>query len=949
MYQSKRSVFLVAVALVAATPILGQPSLFRGPGTPENPGPNVVVRHGLEVAAEVLSNNPASLWIDLPDAPAILVEQSDFEQRRGNGLVWRGRVPYAGDSQVVLTRHKGLVAGTIQIDGDTYEIAPGPGRSQAIKKLDLASFPACDGGPIAPGSANDSGVAAGPSAPATAGAADPNAEMHLLAMYTPQARDAAGGVAGIEATIQAAVDNANTAFANSNMFGRYVLVHTALANYNDSGNLSNDLSWIRTDATTAGLRDQHGADMVSLIVNSGGCGIGYVQRNPGPGFAGSAFQVTVRSCAVGNLTFAHEHGHNLGFEHDPANSSAYPSAGSFDWSFGSAIGGNVARTVMAYPAACTSSCTRLMYHSNPDVFYGGFPTGNAADRDNARTGDTTAYIAHDFRPDATPATLVSISVAPSTANIITGATQQFTATGHYDDATTDDLTFDVAWSSANTAVATINGSGVATGQGDGAASITAALDGVTSNAATVNVTSPTLTSIVVTPASASVETTETQQFTATGHYDDSSSNDITSSVSWASSNAAAATINGSGEATGVAAGSSNITASLDGVTSTPATLTVTDPTLVSITVAPANVNLAPGGNQQLTATGAYSNGTNQDLTAAAAWSSSNAGAASVAAGLVTANAVGSANVTATADGVTSNAASVTVAEAFNLTGFSPTVIPFDAAMPITITGTGFVDGATLSFQNGSGKTPSVSSLLVKSSTTIEAMVSVSGKGKKGDRTWQLVVTNGSGGGPGVVPGTLLVTNNPPANNTPTVSISSPADGATFANGALISFAGSANDIEDGDLSAGLSWSSNLDGAIGSGASFSTAVLSEGVHVITAAATDSGGATGNTSVSITVGNPPPGVTVSGISPATVSRNTQPTLVVSGAGFEPGAVVSFENGSGPTPTVITYVTSSATSIEVQINVPKGGKGQRTWHVRVTNPGGATGVSPVPLTVN
>ncbi|MCB1019740.1 MAG: Ig-like domain-containing protein, partial [Acidobacteria bacterium] len=540
----------------------------------------MIVRHGLDVAAEVLSNNPAQLWIDLPDAPAVLVDRTGFQQRRGSGLVWRGRVPYAADSEVVLTRHKGLIAGTIQVDGDTYELLPGRGRGHSIAKLDLDSFPACQGGVIP--QTGDNAVAGdltggSTQSATTAGDADPAAEIHLLAMYTPQARDAAGGVAQIEATIQAAVDNANTTFLNSNMFARYVLVHTALAGHDDAGSanggMSTDLSWVLSDSATAALRNQYGADMVSLVVNdgAGSWGLGYVQRSPGSSFAGYAFQVTARSCAVGNLSYAHEHGHNLGFEHDPANSSAYPSGGSYAWSFGAVIGANVARTVMTYPGAC-NSCPRVMYHSNPDVLYGGYPTGVDNQLDNARTGDTTAYIVHDFRASANPATLTSITVSPATADIDTGATRQFTATGHYDDSTTDDLTFDVAWTSSNAGVVTVNASGVATGQGEGSASITASLDGVTSDTAAVTVTDPpppTLSSLTVAPASINLSTGQTQALTATGNYSDESTQNHTADATWTSSNPSVATVSG-GVVTAVAIGAASITASFDGLTSNTA-------------------------------------------------------------------------------------------------------------------------------------------------------------------------------------------------------------------------------------------------------------------------------------------------------------------------------------------------------------------------------------------
>jgi len=89
------------------------------------------------------------------------------------------------------------------------------------------------------------------------------------------------------------------------------------------------------------------------------------------------------------------------------------------------------------------------------------------------------------------------------------------------------------------------------------------------------------------------------------------------------------------------------------------------------------------------------------------------------------------------------------------------------------------------------------------------------------------------------------------NLAPVVSILAPADGTSVEPGDSVTFSGSANDAEDGDISASLDWSSNLDGSIGSGSSFSTTSLSEGDHTITASATDSGGLTGSAIITLTV--------------------------------------------------------------------------------------------------
>ncbi len=86
---------------------------------------------------------------------------------------------------------------------------------------------------------------------------------------------------------------------------------------------------------------------------------------------------------------------------------------------------------------------------------------------------------------------------------------------------------------------------------------------------------------------------------------------------------------------------------------------------------------------------------------------------------------------------------------------------------------------------------------------------------------------------------------------PTVTITSPTDGATFVSGATISFAGTADDNEDGDLTASLDWASNVDGTLAQNSGNFSAVLSDGAHNITATVADSSGGTGSDSVGVTV--------------------------------------------------------------------------------------------------
>ncbi|MFH1386978.1 MAG: Ig-like domain-containing protein [bacterium] len=104
----------------------------------------------------------------------------------------------------------------------------------------------------------------------------------------------------------------------------------------------------------------------------------------------------------------------------------------------------------------------------------------------------------------------------------------------------------------------------------------------------------TLTSIAITPANPTINVSGTQQFTAIGTYSNGTTQTITTTVNWNSATTAVATINTSGLATGVFAGTSVISASLSGVTSNTQTLAVQDgdgtvPTIDTVTPDPATI------------------------------------------------------------------------------------------------------------------------------------------------------------------------------------------------------------------------------------------------------------------------------------------------------------------------------------------------------------------------
>ena len=87
-------------------------------------------------------------------------------------------------------------------------------------------------------------------------------------------------------------------------------------------------------------------------------------------------------------------------------------------------------------------------------------------------------------------TLSSIAVTPTNPTVLVGAGQQFTATGTYSDTSTQNLSSQVTWTSSNTASATINASGLATGVSVGTTTISAALTGVTGSTTLTVQTAP---------------------------------------------------------------------------------------------------------------------------------------------------------------------------------------------------------------------------------------------------------------------------------------------------------------------------------------------------------------------------------------------------------------------------------------------------------------------------
>ena len=180
---------------------------------------------------------------------------------------------------------------------------------------------------------------------------------------------------------------------------------------------------------------------------------------------------------------------------------------------------------------------------------------------------------------------------------------------------------------------------------------------------------PTLSSIIVAGPSAALDLTQTEQFSATGHYSDGSTKDLSSTATWASSKSSIASVSASGSATALAAGSTNIIATSGSVNGS-ASLTVNAPTSITVTSSGSTINV--GGQLQLKATGTFTDNPSIDLTNVVTWSSSPSSVASVSAtGNVTGAAAGVANITATSGTVSGSIAVSVTSKSATATSLGP--------------------------------------------------------------------------------------------------------------------------------------------------------------------------------------------------------------------------------------------------------------------------------------
>lgn len=400
----------------------------------QNPDAAFQVRLSEEHAFNA-AHKGGQIVVPTPDGgSATLTYERHVEHDDGNWS-WIGRDENGADA--VLTFGEKAVFGTIPQGGESWRLTTAAGQSWLAKNNrnriaamgsgKRAASDALQPPPSAVGDASQS-EAPGAHSNITMVATD-NAlaavTVDVLVGYTNGLAAALGGQSQAVTRINNLVDITNQAYANSGVNATVRLVGTQQVTYadaTDNGDALEKLSGQTQSGPTTpdpafaalrAARDTLGADLVVLLRDfrtpqNNGCGIAWLIGSGQTGIeqADAPFGYSVVSDGSdvdegdGNTyfcrdeSFAHEMGHNMGQAHNAENSS---SSGLHTYSYGyRETTSNGFYTVMAY-ALPGGSQTGIRYFANPNVSFGGRPTGVANSSDNAKSMNLAIPVVATFR------------------------------------------------------------------------------------------------------------------------------------------------------------------------------------------------------------------------------------------------------------------------------------------------------------------------------------------------------------------------------------------------------------------------------------------------------------------------------------------------------------------------------------------------------------------------
>ncbi len=410
---------------------------WAGPIEAVRPAPGAMLEHTAPdpaagrsrlVRFDLGSLDPAlradGLVLELFDDLTVDVERQSIEAVEPGRSRWKGVVRGEAESEVAFAVRNGVAAGIVRSPKHgVFRIRSAGDQTGVyhVEQIDPENLLPCAVGPE-----HSVGLPTDPDEVADAQESRMATVVDVLVGYTASARQAWGGTNGILSEIDLAIDSANDAYARSGVTMQLRLAHAYEVVYTEGGTSNTTLSQWRGQSDgkmdeAHDLRDDAAADVCCLLVLSlDACGIANLMTAVGPSFESSAFSVVSMSCAVSNFSFAHEVGHNMGCNHDRANSGG---PGAYQYSYGYREPGASPdwRTIMSYAPG-----TRIGYFSNPNIFYQGTATGiasGASSANNAQTHNNTKATAAAWRDETTARPMPFSLVDPGPGGSVGGAVE----------------------------------------------------------------------------------------------------------------------------------------------------------------------------------------------------------------------------------------------------------------------------------------------------------------------------------------------------------------------------------------------------------------------------------------------------------------------------------------------------------------------------------------------
>lgn len=218
------------------------------------------------------------------------------------------------------------------------------------------------------------------------------------------------------------MNQGNESFMHSNINARFELAYIGHTNYNEQPydwNTVLEHFYNKNDGyidEVHTLRDKYAADICVLFINKKGlCGLAPVKAKENRAFCVVKPSQGDNSCNE-KFTALHEIGHLIGCLHNfSEDNSSYPYKYGHGYVHYEANNPDASwRTMMSYDNECTiTSCRRILYWSNPYVYYNGLATGTTNRENNARVWNKRARTVSEFRIIPENATLTATQYTES--------------------------------------------------------------------------------------------------------------------------------------------------------------------------------------------------------------------------------------------------------------------------------------------------------------------------------------------------------------------------------------------------------------------------------------------------------------------------------------------------------------------------------------------------------